>query len=71
MPRGGFGGRIARYGENKKLRRVTLTDIGWDGIDKMAIDLGVSKSEFLERLGRGNITLSEFQEIYKKILNRG
>lgn len=70
MPaRGGYGGRVALYGERKKPRQISLTNTGWEGLDRLSEVHGSSRSDFLEQLGRGNITLKGLQEIYKKFLN--
>jgi hypothetical protein len=43
------------YGEIKKNVMVTLTPTGTEGLDKIANTMNVSKSELLERIGRGLI----------------
>lgn len=52
------GGRPTQYDSNKKTRTVTVTEEGWIGFDKLAKQYGCSsKSELLEKLGRGIIKL--------------
>ena len=52
------GGRPSQYGSNKKTRTVTVTDEGWLGFEQLAKEHGCSsKSELLEKLGRGVIKL--------------
>lgn len=53
---------------NKGLR---VTDRAWDGFKTLSNCFGLSRAEFVERLGRGMITPAEFQEIYKKFLDNG
>jgi hypothetical protein len=46
------------HGCIKKTRTVTVTDEGWLGFDRLAKQHGCSsKSELLEKLGRGLIKL--------------
>ena len=52
------------YGEKKKSYHVSLTKVGWEGLDKLAKEFKLSRSEFLERLGRGSFTVQELQTIY-------
>jgi hypothetical protein len=52
------GGRPKQYDCIKRTRTVTVTDEGWLGFDKLAKQHGCSsKSELLEKLGRGIIKL--------------
>lgn len=46
-------GRTPKYGERKKPRGITVTDSGWDGLQHLAQEEGVSVSELIERIGRG------------------
>lgn len=47
------------YGEPKKKRTLTVTESGWQGTLKVVRAAGYSSvSEYLERLGRGEITSS-------------
>ena len=49
---------LFKYGSNKKTRTVTVTDEGWQGFEQLAKQYGCSsKSELLEKLGRGLIKL--------------
>lgn len=52
------GGRPKQYNSSKKTRTVTVTEEGWLGFDKLAKQHGCSsRSELLEKLGRGIIKL--------------
>ncbi|MDJ0717320.1 MAG: hypothetical protein QNJ54_24400 [Prochloraceae cyanobacterium] len=45
--------------EDKKRRYLTVTETGWEGVKPIIKQLGCSSvSEFLEKLGRGEIKLS-------------
>jgi len=47
-----MAGRIAKYGK-KKVREVSVTEEGWQGVLSVAHSVGcTSVSEFLEELGR-------------------
>ena len=50
-------GRPRKYNDNKKRRNITVTDEGWSGFEKLAKKYGVSKSDIVERIGRGEIKL--------------
>ena len=58
--RPGSGGRPKGYlSEEKKRRNLTVTDAGWEGVQPVIKKLGCSSvSEFLEKLGRGEIKIS-------------
>lgn len=46
------------YGEPKQNRTVTVTDSGWEGVKNYVKEAGYkSPSEFLELLGRGEISV--------------
>ena len=52
------GERQPRYEEPKKQRTVSVTDVGWHQLKAIAdSDLGLSVSEMMEQLGRGNYKL--------------
>lgn len=52
-------GRPPLFDEKKKVRAVSVTQTGWDGILQAAEAVGCdSISEFLERLGRGEVEVS-------------
>ena len=52
------GGRPTQYDSSKKTRTLTVTEEGWLGFDKLAKQNGCSsRSELLEKLGRGIIKL--------------
>ncbi|MDJ0716743.1 MAG: hypothetical protein QNJ54_21430 [Prochloraceae cyanobacterium] len=51
-------GRPKYYESTKKTRTVSVTDEGWEGFEQLAKQNGCSsKSELLEKLGRGIIKL--------------
>jgi predicted DNA-binding ribbon-helix-helix protein len=56
-----LGGRPTTYNEAKKNRSVTVTDVGWDGLKAIARAAGLTASELIERIGRGEIEVS-FEE---------
>ncbi len=45
------------YGEIKKQVSLGLTPTGVEGLDKQAEKMGVSRSQLIEMIGRGEITL--------------
>lgn len=48
------------YGEPKKKRTLTVTESGWENIREIAKTSGCSSvSDLLERIARGQISLSE------------
>ncbi len=52
-------GRPAAFGSRKKTRSITVTEEGWEGAQTIVRDLGCSSvSEFMEKLGRGQIKVS-------------
>lgn len=52
-------GRPVVFEEKKKVRTVSVTQTGWDGVFQAAEASGCSSiSEFLERLGRGEVKVS-------------
>jgi hypothetical protein len=51
-------GRPLKRGATKKHRRLTITDEGWEGCQELSSELGMSISEILESLGRGEFILS-------------
>lgn len=53
------GGRPSVFEEKKKVRAVSVTQQGWNGISQMAEQYGCSSiSEFLEKLGRGEVKIA-------------
>lgn len=51
-------GREQKYAEAKKRRHLTLTDTGWIAVKELAQQkFGMSVSEFLEQVGRGNFKI--------------
>lgn len=61
-----YGGRTAIYGDRKSPHTISMTDTAWQRLDKLAALLGLSRSDFLEKLGRGIITPQALQDIYKE-----
>lgn len=57
-------GRPLKRGSAKKHRRLSVTEEGWQGCLEISSELGISVSEILESLGRGEFILS-------KPLNKG
>lgn len=51
-------GRPLKRGSAKKTRRLSVTEEGWSGCQKLSQELGLSVSEILESLGRGELILS-------------
>ena len=51
-------GRPLTYEEPKKIRSVSVTSTGWSGLQKTAQALGLSISELIEQLGRGDLVVS-------------
>jgi len=55
-------GRPPTLSEEKKRKRrnISISDTAWDRLEKLANDLGcASKSELLEKIGQGNVDLSQ------------
>lgn len=51
--------RTKTYGEDKKRRTLSVTEAGWEGAMQAIEAAGCNSiSEFLERLGRGQIKVS-------------
>ena len=46
------------YDEVKRRVNLAITPTGIEGLDALASDLGVSRSELVERIGRGLISLN-------------
>lgn len=57
------------YATIKTNKGLRVTDRAWDGFKTLSSCFGLSRAELVERLGRGMITPSEFQEVYKKFLD--
>jgi hypothetical protein len=51
-------GRPLKRGTAKKHRRLSVTEEGWQGCMEISDELGMSISEILESLGRGELILS-------------
>ena len=59
-----LGGNKLRYEQPKKQRCISLTDDGWDKCrQSIRKNLDLSVSEFMERLGRGEINLEDIQKV--------
>jgi hypothetical protein len=56
-------GRPAEYDEPKTGHRVTVTKTGWNSAKKLIGSMGMSVSEFLEQLGRGNVLVMPSENI--------
>jgi hypothetical protein len=56
-------GRPLEYNEPKKTRRLSVTETGWDSARKLIGSMGMSVSEFLEQLGRGQVMVIPSQNI--------
>lgn len=56
-------GRPLKYDEPKKTRRLSVTESGWDNARQLIKSMGMSVSEFIEELGRGQVTVMRTQEL--------
>ena len=69
-------GKPEKYDEMKKRVNFTLTPTGIAQLENLAIQMGLSKSEFIEQVARGEIPLqlraltTMEQEIVKKCSSR-
>ena len=52
-------GRPLKRGSAKKTRRLSITNEGWEGCQQLSTELGLSVSEILESLGRGEFIISK------------
>ncbi|MBW4489177.1 MAG: hypothetical protein KME12_15415 [Trichocoleus desertorum ATA4-8-CV12] len=52
-------GRPPIHGEAKQGRKVRVTRVGWSGLQAIAARLGLSVSELLEQLGRGQFEVRQ------------
>lgn len=52
-------GRPLKRGSTKKTRRLSVTNEGWEGCQQLSTEIGLSVSEILESLGRGEFILSK------------
>ncbi len=50
-------GQPEKWDELKKRVSVSLTPKGIDGLDALATSMGISRSDLLERIGRGIIPI--------------
>jgi hypothetical protein len=54
------GGRPTEFNESKEPHTVTITPSGWQGLKELVEQQGCSSiSDFLDRLGRGEFSLSD------------
>ena len=56
------------YDETKKSRTIRISDNAWDGWDKIAIELDLSRSEIMERIGR-NVTIPKNKQTVTTLLS--
>jgi hypothetical protein len=56
-------GRPLEYDEPKTGHRVTVTKTGWNSAKQLISSMGMSVSEFLEQLGRGNVLVMPSENI--------
>jgi hypothetical protein len=56
-------GRPTEYDEPKTGHRVTVTKTGWNSAKQLIGSMGMSVSEFLEQLGRGNVVVMPSENI--------
>lgn len=55
-------GKPAFYDQMKKRVNLSLTPTGFEGLDNLAGEWGLSKSELVEQIGRGTILVSKPEE---------
>jgi hypothetical protein len=63
-------GKPRDYATIKTSKGINITDVAWDGLKVLSASFGLSRAELIERLGRGMLSPSEFQEVYKKFLEK-
>jgi hypothetical protein len=52
-------GRPLTFGKRKKQHGITVTEEGWEGVKDVVKELGCSSvSDFLEKVGRGEVKVS-------------
>ncbi len=56
------------YDETKKSRTIRISDSAWEGWEKLAQELDLSRSEIIERIGR-SVTFSENQQTVTTLLS--
>lgn len=56
-------GRQPLHGEAKKDRYVRATAEGWEGFKEVAQSLGISASELVEQIGRGELVVNRKQDL--------
>ena len=58
------GGRPKAYDSDKKQRYLSITEEGWEGAQLIAREAGCSSvSELIEKLGRGQISLTKQENL--------
>jgi len=73
MPRKGHKSQKGQgdlYDEPKRNTVLVLTQTARTSLDRMAAELGISRSELVERVGRGSILLAAFSEEDKILLGK-
>lgn len=63
LGRGKGHGRTQTYAEPKKTHGITVTDQGWEGLEALAEQRGVSVSELSERIGRGILSIIDTEKL--------
>ncbi len=59
LKKSSHSGRPCQFNAPKKTRSITMTDEGWEGVKLAAKENGFKTlSEFLERVGRGEVKIS-------------
>ena len=56
-------GRQPLHGEAKKDRYVRATAEGWEGFKEVAQSLGISASELVEQIGRGELVVNRKKDL--------
>jgi hypothetical protein len=56
------------YDETKKSRTIRISDSAWEGWDNLARELDLSRSEIMERIGRG-VTIAENKQTVTTLLS--
>lgn len=59
------------YGETKKRRYYSTTDVGREGLAKLAASLSISEQEVIERLGRLVMNSDDTKKILVLLLTSG
>lgn len=63
-----LGGNKLRYEQPKKRRSISLTDDGWEMCRQLSKqNFGLSVSEFMEQLARGEIDLDDLKKAIQRV----